>query len=78
MDKNTVKDIRKTLTDSVNEKLKELDSAREILCLVMEELDSDEAILTLKKAAEIVEHYKAGVVDTLKLIDYDLKIEEEF
>lgn len=78
MDKNTVKGLRKTLTDSVNSKLKELDSSREILCLIMEELDSDEAISTLKTAMEIIEHYKAGVVDTLKLIDYDLKIEEEF
>ena len=73
-----VREIRKTVTESINGKLKDLDNVRETLYLVSEALESEEAKASMTKAMEVLLYYKAGVVDTLKLIDYDLKIEEEF
>ena len=88
MDKNTeidrekarevARNIRETVTESINGKLKDLDHVRGTLTLISETLESEEAKADIDKALEVLLYYKAGVVDTLKLADFNLEIEAEF
>lgn len=76
--REVARDIRKTVTESIEGKLKDLDSVRGTLTLISETLESEEAKADIDKVLEVLLYYKAGVADAFRLADFNLEIEAEF
>ena len=73
-DKKDIKDLRDTVRDSLNSKIAGITDAMGVLINLNNSVEDD----SVKKTLEILTIYKAGVKDTLKLVDYDFDIAMNF